>query len=146
MQNSRGKEQTQQGADLIKQEVVLRLRLANDTMLLIKEKKDWSSLYKKKPNTIYGNFSKSKRCKIAKSVDFDNSENLEKISLNPYDAKTISMEKNNTTISSIDSNDSQQHNNSITIYKTENNIKSFMNSMRIRKMYNRTTQDRRSRL
>lgn len=29
---------TTQGDDIIKQEVVLRLRLANDTMLLIKEK------------------------------------------------------------------------------------------------------------
>lgn len=140
----KGNGNSAQGADLIKQEVVLRLRLANDTMLLIKEKKDWTGMYKKKA-TAYGTINTSKKNKVAKSYDFENIDNIERLSFSFHEANKFLENRNNLSASSAHSKDPFNFNDTnFNVFRTENNVKSFMNSMRIRKMYNRTAwQDKR---
>lgn len=57
--------------EMMKKEVVLRLRLANDTMLLIKEKKDISKLFKRKPeiSTAKAGY-RYKKTKLGRSYDY----------------------------------------------------------------------------
>lgn len=57
--------------EMMKKEVVLRLRLANDTMLLIKEKKDLSGLFKRKSEVSTAKSAyRYNKSKLGRSYDF----------------------------------------------------------------------------
>ena len=82
--------------------------------------------------------------KIAKSYDFEDHENFEKLAINLQDTSRINEERRVASISSVDSRDPlHQSDINFKMFKTENNVKNFMNSMRIRKMYNKTASQNR---